>query len=672
MTDGEHTDNLRRWLADDLFVLNAVFLLTASSLAVVLTSCLWHHIHPEPVEQQHPDNAPSIFSAALSSFHTSALRTVPKTSQQSVPPSSPAPEQKDHKSTRSKERRRRGKDPFKDLLKGGKKSKALLNAIKATDDDYTPLSADTLSTSTAPENDTASSTSRSQSPEPSGDLMEHPRLNAESGDSGAGNTAPDTSSTSMITSSSDVSDRGSSDACSWADAIHPHSVPPHSITSADTQVNISTASTVVEHTSEDALSSPPVSTACSDICMPQARNSQAVSTTGACAKLVRARTKLRLSRMEPSAKLPLLLSTPSALSDNVGKSFPPMPCLNLSTHSTDGAGPSTPTNSRGSTPSSLLPSPSEDLGQGEPNTQPLDQSAASAQIQLTSMHGALEAARLREEQLRIGAEQVTKERDELRWRWNEDAGLWRRREAELQAQIYHLMHQLQAYAAVASFQAQQVSNSGFSSPASPHAHPSPLLQHHHLVPFPFPPAIQTQNSASAPAHVQALLASAPMLVSHPPGFAAPASAGLYPGMDHGKSPLSWSGLGLCVPKRDEKHGGRLTPDSSASGSSSRGRQRRRENAKSASDELSLGDWDGIEDGSGDEDLWEEEEEDIFRNNALADAILKRPESIRGLGGSVGKRSGMGRVGRGGRPPMHGMGGVGERMDAPKDPALEQH
>lgn len=47
------------------------------------------------------------------------------------------------------------------------------------------------------------------------------------------------------------------------------------------------------------------------------------------------------------------------------------------------------------------------------------------------MHGALEAARLREEQLRVEAEQASKERDELRWRWNEDAGLWRRREAEV-------------------------------------------------------------------------------------------------------------------------------------------------------------------------------------------------------------------------------------------------
>jgi len=127
------------------------------------------------------------------------------------------------------------------------------------------------------------------------------------------------------------------------------------------------------------------------------------------------------------------------------------------------------------------------------------------------------------------------------------------------------------------------------------------------------------------------------------------------------SPLLWSGLGLCVPNRDARHGGRRTPDSSASGSSSEDRQRRAENAKSASDD-SLGDWDGMENGSGDEDKWEEEEEDVFRNNVLADAILKRPESIRELN-SPRKRSG-------GRPAVQGVGGR-ERMDALKDPALEK-
>jgi hypothetical protein len=52
-------------------------------------------------------------------------------------------------------------------------------------------------------------------------------------------------------------------------------------------------------------------------------------------------------------------------------------------------------------------------------------------MQLASMRSALEAAHLREEQLRVDAERASKERDELCWRWNEDAGVWRRREAEV-------------------------------------------------------------------------------------------------------------------------------------------------------------------------------------------------------------------------------------------------
>lgn len=47
------------------------------------------------------------------------------------------------------------------------------------------------------------------------------------------------------------------------------------------------------------------------------------------------------------------------------------------------------------------------------------------------MRNALEAAHSREEQLRVDAERASKERDELCWRWNEDAGVWRRREAEV-------------------------------------------------------------------------------------------------------------------------------------------------------------------------------------------------------------------------------------------------
>ncbi|KAG6373025.1 hypothetical protein JVT61DRAFT_7080 [Boletus reticuloceps] len=656
MTD----DHPRRWLNDDPIVLNAALVVAATTVAITLTSCLWHHAR-QSLDKQHPDDPPSFLSTTLASFRFSLARTVPATTQQSPAISSPVDGQSDCKSIRSKERRRRGKDPFRDLLKGGKKSKALLKAIEVADHDHSPPSADTLSNSSAPQNDTTSSTSRSQSPEPASDLLDMDRLGVESYDGSATSMTPNgnMSSSSAVTSATDISDHGSSDAVLLTDSIPTHSLPIDSMTATDAEVNVSSASTIATHTS--APSSPPYSTSCSDTRMPQARDSQAAYRSGSCAKLVRARTKLRLSRMDPNVISPLLPLTPPPLPDSVASSFNsiqsivPCPSLSItsSTYSTDGVGPSTPTNSRGSTPPPRSLLTSTDPGRRDPIAQPLDETAASAQIQLASMRSALEASRVREEQLRIEAEQASKERDELRWGWNEDASIWRRREAELHSQIHHLMQQLQAYAAVASFRAQQAT-SPFSSPTSPHIHMSPRLHQH---PFPLPPVIQTQNSASAPAHVQALLASAPVLTSHPPGFAT-SSGGSYSGTGFGMSPLLWSGLGLCVPNRDTRHCGRRTPDSSASGSSSEGRRRCAENAKSASDD-SLGDWDGMENGSGDEDKWEEEEaEDVFRNNVLADAILKRPESIRELS-SPRKRSG-------GRPAVQG-----EWMDALKDPALEK-
>ncbi|KAG1852848.1 hypothetical protein DFJ58DRAFT_841746 [Suillus subalutaceus] len=125
------------------------------------------------------------------------------------------------------------------------------------------------------------------------------------------------------------------------------------------------------------------------------------------------------------------------------------------------------------------------------------------------MRGALEAARLREEKTRADAERVEKENEELKWRWNEDTMAWRRREGELQAQVHHLMQQLQAaYSVLTTLQSQaqaqaqaQSPSSSYSSPSSP----SPRLQPHspNISHNGLPPNF----SHNPPAHVQALLAS---------------------------------------------------------------------------------------------------------------------------------------------------------------------
>ena len=92
----------------------------------------------------------------------------------------------------------------------------------------------------------------------------------------------------------------------------------------------------------------------------------------------------------------------------------------------NGKKPTTPqiqTASRCSTPSIGV---SAHIGRTDSPVGPL-----SAQTQLASMRGALEAARLREEKARTEAECMAKENEELKWRWNEDVMAWRRRESEV-------------------------------------------------------------------------------------------------------------------------------------------------------------------------------------------------------------------------------------------------
>ena len=57
--------------------------------------------------------------------------------------------------------------------------------------------------------------------------------------------------------------------------------------------------------------------------------------------------------------------------------------------------------------------------------------SVSAQTQIASLRGALEAARLREEKSRVEAERRAKDYDTLSWRWTEERTRWHRREVEV-------------------------------------------------------------------------------------------------------------------------------------------------------------------------------------------------------------------------------------------------
>ena len=58
----------------------------------------------------------------------------------------------------------------------------------------------------------------------------------------------------------------------------------------------------------------------------------------------------------------------------------------------------------------------------------------SAQTQVASLRGALEASRLREQKQKDEVEKVTKERDMLQW----ENGAWRRRENEVSCHFFPL------------------------------------------------------------------------------------------------------------------------------------------------------------------------------------------------------------------------------------------
>ena len=121
-------------------------------------------------------------------------------------------------------------------------------------------------------------------------------------------------------------------------------------------------------------------------------------------------------------------------------------------------------------PRDMLESPSSPASPSMPSTPSLvfpslntyPPPGASLVTQIASLKGALEASRTREDMHRRDAERWSKECDLIKWRWNEAGDIWRRREAEvraclilvirtltlpqLQAQMHHLMHQVQTLA----------------------------------------------------------------------------------------------------------------------------------------------------------------------------------------------------------------------------------
>lgn len=753
MDDGER-EHVQNWL---LVEDNArIVLLTVSSLALAVASILlWRAklVENNPGNNHGPDSqqarsAQSIITAALSSFHiasnTPGECDMTETEHPNTPEVSSTADM-EQKASRSKERRRRGKVPQKELLKGGKKAKS----TPKTTQPKTPVHQDNSgSESLAFESESKSTTSNdhiapvvpstSRLPSPTQDPpAENPvsHLSVESppaveshedrllpacmsvsssepasvsrhvtsnnsdmrtsrsehthshdtadNTQPAGNPCHDDPAPSMPATTSieehDSHDRVSSftsypqsrsmplhvstpthaldlDAQSQACRAGTHTKPPR-LMSKHPEADMSNGSRVI---SASISYNTPLASSSASHCASSARITLSTSVSASSSPLYPNSGSSIESPPSPSGSSPQRVPSPTL----PHVTFPTLNPLQASpndhthTHSStiespimngkNAAGPPIPTASRASTPP---PGASVHTVQIGSPAGPL-----SAQTQLASMRGALEAARLREEKTRAEAERLGKENEELKWRWNEDTMAWRRREGELQAQVHHLMQQLQAaYSVLATLQSQAQAQAQAQSPLSSYSSPtspSPRLQPHS--PSISHTGLSPNFNHNPPAHVQALLASSYHAY---PGF-----PGTYGGT--GMSPL-FSGLRMAMSPgssvRNSGGKGQYTPDttSSAGSSPSRGRRRRRNSASSSAQD------NNSEDTSISEA--EENKEDIWPNSVLADAILKRPESLRvpswGSLRSDGRMSAMGNRTSGkedaGRVPSR----MSERSDA---------
>ncbi|KAF8664122.1 hypothetical protein AX16_000812 [Volvariella volvacea WC 439] len=304
----------------------------------------------------------------------------------------------------------------------------------------------------------------------------------------------------------------------------------------------------------------------------------------------------------------------------------------------------------------------------------------SAQTQIASLRGALEAARLREEKLKSEIERLGKELEMIRWECMSS----RRRETELQTQLQQTTLQLQTYVGLYSSLPPQSSTSPFangnsngenstSSSASTQQNGSSSSSIPHS-PMPSHLALHSPPQSLSPSVILSPVGLASPVAL--PGLAHPTSSSVPPSPYFGYPPHNPSAnfysmfypMGLSMNYHIHAPGnsrpgsvagssvGSLSPDLAGPSSPrlsmmlDRGRRKLRGKKTNGFNNKHLGIWEESNDGwvvhhdgatadapaadVHDEDL---EEESEF-SEILADAILKRPESI--MVGSVKKKSGV--------------------------------
>ncbi|KAJ6502230.1 hypothetical protein C8R45DRAFT_612956 [Mycena sanguinolenta] len=564
--------------------------------------------------------------------------------------------------TRSKERRRRGKDPLKDILRSGKKLKMLT------------VSRDTGSSAAVPE---AFSPQISESG------------NTYSGSHRSASVSTPSTSRSPSSVGSSHNSSAAAEAFRMTD-IHPRDsevagtlLPASSIKKPQKRdVSWMPESSIMSDSLANKSSTVPLMPSSPSAYNPWDWDGQSLSTSTIAGEPA------------PYRKPPRFLSKSSFISSS--SSTPPRPSASSVASSDDLAFPTLSASTSGTprrvptprTSSSSNSNSGGNTGRASPGSG-TSEGPLSTQTQLASLRGALEAARIREEKARVELDRYTKDVEMMRW----ENSAWSRREAELQAHVHHLLYQLQAYAAFFHAQAhrQHTQNespdpgspsslpngySGAQSPVgpavyacfpspngyplpgalSPNGYPPPGIFSPPLSPdqpqqpyvgYPMPPSPSVpthQQQQQQPTLFSMLFPGAVSAKGGSEGSANGSAAGNARGAGSakGSGSVSGSSVGSDSGLSDLVGLPALATDSSLM---DRGRRRTRTQTAEARLGLEMGDsWVGVEHEAAEvveneeapkqSDYQEEEGEcngykdDETLSDVLADAIFKRPESIR--------------------------------------------
>ncbi|KAJ7085778.1 hypothetical protein B0H15DRAFT_950900 [Mycena belliarum] len=572
--------------------------------------------------------------------------------------------------TRSKERRRRGKDPLKEVLKGGKKLK-MLSLSRENDAGSSTSALASASTSPLPQIPQTGSSQRSASVTTSG------RSVSSSTASSAAPAGPHTTGLSATARDSEHEHATAGSSKDTTGHAHDAGPPPAGSTGAGNSQRhvseipepplISTSSNSSPSASSSVTSPPSISDpSSSDSTVhlqtyPQHSSPDAQPTGNpwewdgqgpetTFRKPPRFCSTSRGSPMPPSVSVPYPTRFPAT---SESAAFPPqhsssMSCEDLTFPTLNTVpSPTSPTEASRSSVGGTgiggsprrVPTPRRTPTPGSGHNTPPP--SLNTQTQIASLRGALEVARMREEKANADLDRYAKDFEMMRWENN----TWRRRELELQAQIHHLMHQLQTYAALFASSMSphghahlQVPTNGSGSPSSANGHAPPSPSSY---PGMFPP-----NGMLSPVALNGQPYFAYPAAQHPPPppqthqqpnlfsllFPTPGTNGTVSGSGSGSG---GGGSGSA----SESSVGSVSPDLVGSPTPfDRGRRRTRTQTA----EARLGGWEGemaegwvgveVQDAGhegdaedGEDDGYEEEDGGF---SALADAILKRPESIR--------------------------------------------